>query len=50
MVDDTEELLGARLYVDDTEEPRGGGGRFYRVDDTEELPGDAFIGAHVTIY
>ena len=29
-----EEPLGARLYIDDTEELLGG--RFYRVDDTEE--------------
>ena len=40
-------------------EPRGGGGRSYRVDDTEELPGDAilycdgasiYLGAHVYIW
>ena len=34
----------AIIYIDDR--PRsysGGGGRFYRVDDTEELPGDAIL-------
>ena len=41
---------GDALIEFSDEEPRGGGGRFCRVDDTEELLGDAFIGAHVTIY
>ena len=40
---------GDALIVQSDRGVTGGGGRFYRVDDTEELPGDAFMGAHVNI-
>ena len=46
----TRSYWGDALIVQSDRGVTGGGGRDYRVDDTEELPGDAFIGARVTIY
>ena len=50
---DEEPHWGDALIEFSDKEPRGGGGRFYRVDDTEELPGDAILycdGASIYIW